>query len=229
MRTAALTALVRRTRRDRVARSLIMDTAGTVVLNVANVALNLTAVLLLSRLLGPGGFGAYASAFAWATVLSVLAVLGLTPLVVRHVASYHSLESWGLMRGLLRRSNQSVALSAALTIAVAVPVGYFIYSDEPELLHPFWIALLLVPLISLTSLRQAAMQGLGRVVLGRVPETVVWPAIFIVLIAAAATTLDDDFDASWATALQVALRPARSAWERFFCAGPTGAGAPSES
>jgi O-antigen/teichoic acid export membrane protein len=203
LRSAELTALVRRTRRDGVARGLILGTAGTVGLNVANVVLNLAVVLLLSRLLGPSGFGAYASAFAWATVLSVLAVLGLTPLVVRQVASYHSLESWGLLRGLLRRSNQSVALSSALTIVVAAVAGYLIYGAKPELLHPFWVGLLLVPLISLTSLRQAAMQGLGRVVLGRIPETIGLPMVFIGLVAAAAIKLDDDFTASWATALQV--------------------------
>jgi O-antigen/teichoic acid export membrane protein len=106
------------------------------------------------------------------------------------------------LRGLLRRSNQSVALASALTIVVAAVVGYLIYGATPELLYPFWIALLLVPLIALTSLRQAAMQGLGRVVLGRVAETIALPLIFIGLVAAAALTLDN-FTAGWATALQV--------------------------
>jgi O-antigen/teichoic acid export membrane protein len=189
---------------DSVARGLLLGTIGTVTLNVASVCLNFALVLLLSRQLGVSGYGAYASAFAWAGVLSVVAVLGLTPLVVRHVASYHAFESWGLLRGLLRRSNQSVALASAVTIAVAAGVGWLIYGQEPELLYPFWIALLLVPLIALTSIRQAAMQGLGRVVLGRIPETLVMPALFICLAAAAASALDDDFTAVWATALQVA-------------------------
>lgn len=186
------------------ARSLLLGTIGTVVLNVASVGLNFALVLLLSRLLGVSGFGAYASAFAWASVLSILAVLGLTPLVVRQVASYHAFESWGLLRGLLRRSNQSVAVSSILTIAIASAVGWLIYGGQPELLRPFLIALLLVPLIALTSIRQAAMQGLGRIVLGRIPETLVAPALFIGLAAAGASALDDDFTASWATALQVA-------------------------
>ncbi len=36
--------------------------------------------------------------------------------------------------------------------------------------HPFVIGMLLVPLIALTRLRQAAMNGIGRVVLGQTPE-----------------------------------------------------------
>ena len=159
MKAAELTTLLRRARGDGVAHGLLLGTVGTAVLNVAAVTLNFALVLLLSRQLGTSGYGAYASAFAWAGVLSVVAVLGLTPLVVRQVASYHSFESWGLLRGLLRRSNQSVAFSSALTIASAAGIGWLIYGTRPELLHPFWIALLLVPLIALTSLRQAAMQG----------------------------------------------------------------------
>lgn len=204
MRPAAVTTLLHRMRADQVARGLVLGTAGTVVLNVSAVVLNLGAVLLLTRLLGASGYGAYASAYAWAAVLSVVAVLGLTPLVVRHVAAYHSLGSWGLLRGLLRRSNQSVLLSSAVTIGVAAILGRLVYGGRPELLHTFWIALLLVPLIALTSLRQAAMQGLGRVVVGRIPETIVSPLLFIGLAALAAIALDDDFVAVWATGTQVA-------------------------
>ena len=172
-------------------------------LNVGAVVLNLALVLLLSRLLGPSGYGAYASAFAWAFLLSFVAVLGLGPLVVRQVASYHSFESWGLLRGMLRRSNQSVALASTLTMVVAAGVGWLVYRSQPELLHAFWIALLLIPLIAFATLRQAALQGLGRVVLGRIPETIVAPVLFICLAAAAATSLDDDFTAGWAVAMQV--------------------------
>src|SRR5262249_43331971 len=61
----------------------------------------------------------------------------------------------------------------------AVVLGWSIYGGRPELLHPFLVALALVPLTAFTSLRQAAMQGLGRVVAGRIPETVLVPALFI--------------------------------------------------
>jgi O-antigen/teichoic acid export membrane protein len=165
---------------------LLIGTAGTVALNVGGMALNFLLIVLLSRLLGSSGYGAYASAFAWASVLAVVAVLGLVPLVVRHVASYRARESWGLLRGLLRRSNQSVALSSAVTVAAAAVAGTFIYEGQPELLHPFLIALALVPLIALTSLRQAAMQGLGRVILGRVPETILAPTLLITFAASLA-------------------------------------------
>jgi O-antigen/teichoic acid export membrane protein len=188
---------------DGESRRLLLGTAGTVALNVASVALNLAVVLLLTRLLGPDGFGAYASAYAWAVVLSVLAVLGLTPLVIRYVASYSSNGNWGLLRGLLRRTNQSVAIASAAIAASAALAGFLLYRQRPELLHPFWIGLPLVPLIALTSVRQAAMQGLGRVVLGRVPETLALPILLIALASSASLAFGDGFGASWAIASHV--------------------------
>ena len=185
-------------------RALVLGTIGTFGLNALAVVLNFVLVLVLSRSLGAEGYGAYASALAWAGVLSMVAVLGLTPLVVRHIAAYHASEAWGLLRGLLRRANQLVGLASVVTILVAAPIGWLIYRDRPALLQPFLIALLLVPLIPLASLRQAAMQGLGRVVLGRTPDTAIAPTLFIVAIVVAGSALGDRFTATWATGLQVA-------------------------
>ncbi len=182
---------------------LVLDTAGTAGLNVALFVLNFGLVLLLSRLLGADGFGVYASALAWASVLSVIAVLGLTPLVVRHTAEYATTGALGLLHGLLQRTNQAVLLVSSGTVAVAAAIGWLIYDDTPALLYAFWVALALVPLIALTSLRQAAMQGLGRVVLGRVPETIVAPALTIALVGAVALA-SDWLSPARATGLQVA-------------------------
>ena len=183
-------------------RGLFADTAGTVALNGSTIVLGFGATLLLSRILGVSGYGAYAFAFAWASVLAVPALLGLTPLVIRHVAAYRAREEWGPLRGILRRSNQAVALSAGSLVALGAVLGWAAHRSEPELVRPFWIGLLLVPIIALTALRQAAMQGLGRVVVGRLPETIVAPALFIVLIGGGAL-VGDALSPSSAIALQV--------------------------
>ena len=188
---------------SRVARGgLVADTAGTVALNGSTIVLGFASTLLLSRILGVSGYGAYAFAFAWASVLAVPALLGLTPLVIRHVAGYRAREEWGPLRGILRRSNQAVSVSAASLVALGVLLGWAAHRSEPELLHPFWIGLLLVPIIALTALRQAAMQGLGRVVVGRLPETIIAPALFIVLIGVGALA-GDSLSPTSAVALQV--------------------------
>jgi len=187
-----------------IGRSVLVGATGTVALNVSAMALNFVIALVLARTLGSAGYGAYAFALAWATVLAVPASLGITPLVVRHVAAYAEEGSWGLLRGLVRRTNQVVAASSVLIVVGAAAVGWLLHDSSSGLLGPFLVGLLLVPLIALTSLRQAALQGLHRVVLGRTPDTLVLPGVFLLLVAVAAERLGDGFEAEWATGLNVA-------------------------
>jgi O-antigen/teichoic acid export membrane protein len=191
--------------RDRTVRksTLLGGTAATVVVNLGTTGLNFLLTVTLSRLLGVEGYGAYAFAFAWATALSSAAVLGLSPLVVRNVAAYALAASWGLLKGVLRRANQVVLVSSALIVGPAAAAGWFLKRGEPELLHPYLIGLLLVPLIALASLRQAALQSLHRIVLGRLPEAIVAPSLVILVSAALAAVLDERFSATAAMAVHV--------------------------
>lgn len=195
-------------------RGLAAEAAGTAGLNVATVALNFAITVVLSRLLGAGAYGAYAFGLAWAVVLSVPANLGLPPLVVRSIAAYEARSDWGLLRGLLRRSNQAVlGVSAAIAAGAAI-VGIVLVHDD-RLLRPFLVGLLLVPLTALTSLRQAAMQGFRRVVIGRTPETVIAPLVFLASLGIVGLAARSSLTPSIALALNAAaalLALAAGAW-----------------
>lgn len=183
---------------------VVRDAAGTLILNTGTVILNFAIVLALSRALGATGYGAYAFALAWASVLSVASMLGLNSVVVRNVAAYHATSAWGLMRGLVIWSQRSVAAASCTIAALAVLVGWLVGVGESDFSRAYAIALVLVPLISLTAMRQAAMQGLGRVVLGRTPETTISPLLFLVFLGLAAILLDERISPSWAVSLNVA-------------------------
>jgi O-antigen/teichoic acid export membrane protein len=186
-----------------VEKALILGATGSALLNVAQIFLNFFVTLSLAHLLGASGVGIYAYAFAWASVLAVPSVLGLTPLVVRHVAAYRVQGEWGLLRGLLARANHAVVLSSALLVTGGAIACLLVNGARREFLYPVLVSLLLIPIVALTSIRQAAMQGLGRVVLGRTPETLVAPALFLVLVSST-WVLPVDLSATWAVALQVA-------------------------
>src|SRR5713101_1715623 len=84
---------------------LLLQASGTLLLNSGTLVINFAITLALSRFLGADGYGAYAFAFAWAALLSAVAGLGLSALVVRVTASAHALGRWGLLHGMLRWSN----------------------------------------------------------------------------------------------------------------------------
>lgn len=182
-------------------RGLARGVVGTLGLNVSTTVLNFVLALALARLLGADGYGAFSFALAWAMVLSSVAGLGVSPLVVRHVASMHARQDWPGLRGLLRWSNTLVACTSLLTMAIAALCAWLLL-DRQTLLWPLLIGLGLVMPTALVIVRQSTMQGLGLVVLGRIPESIVAPGLFLLLAAVVGLTWDG-FSASSAVALMV--------------------------
>jgi O-antigen/teichoic acid export membrane protein len=141
--------------------------------------------LILTRLLGAAEYGVYAYVLAWVNFLCIPALIGLDQVLIRQVAAGQVESEWGAVRGLLRWSNRVVL---SLSLAIALLAGAIAWALARHVnsaqLSAFLIALVLLPLLSLTRLRQAAMQGLHHVVAGQLPESLVQPAIFISLILA---------------------------------------------
>lgn len=181
---------------DRV--SVFGQGAGNALLNGTAFVVNFATTLLLSRLLGADGFGAYAFAFSLVLLLSVAARLGVTAVLVREITEYRLSGSWGFVRGILRRANQGVLLASLVVCALAAAGFSLTGWPEGDLHRPSLLALPLVPLIAVTSVRQGVMQGFGRVVLGRAPETAIMPAVLLLGAGALGLVLGDRFSASWA-------------------------------
>ena len=177
---------------------------GNASLNAATLVLNFGLTLLLSRLLGTHGFGEYSFAIAFSTLLAVPAMLGLTPLLIREVASYRVQSRWPEIRGLLRRANEVVVVSSLLLAAAGAGVCWLLGWPDGRFFHPALLALALVPLVGITSVRQGAMQGFGRIVVGRSPEAGVSPALTILFCGSLALAAGARFSASWAVAANVA-------------------------
>lgn len=162
---------------------LLAGTGGLLGLRIAFGGLSFTLTILLARALGTGGFGVYSYAFAWIVLLGAPAILGMDQLVVREIAGYHLNSEWGLMRGLLRMANWAVFLTSLGLALLAATVSWVLRGRwAPQTLPCFWVALLLLPLIALTRVRQAALQGLHRVVLGSIPERLIQPSLLLTLV-----------------------------------------------
>lgn len=185
---------------------LIRGASGTFALQIISMGLGFLTGLLLARLLGAAGYGAYAYALSWIAVLGVPAVLGLDTLLVRDVAAYRVRSSWGLTSGLLRRANQAVML-VSITLAGLAALVAWALSDrfDAGVLPTLLVALVLLPLVSLVRLRQAALRGLQQVVLGQVPETLVRPFLFLALTGGIFFYFGDGFVPAWAMVLNVVV------------------------
>jgi O-antigen/teichoic acid export membrane protein len=183
---------------------LLRDVTSTFGLKVAYSGLNFALGVVLARLLGATGFGAYNYAIAWMSLLNTLAVLGLDKLLVREIAICHAKSEWGRMRGLLRWTS-GVVLCTACSLALLVAAFTCLLAGRlnPLVLTTFWIALLLLPFLALMKLRQAVMQGLLHVVSGQVAEMLLFPLLLLGAVGGAHLLLGHGLTASWAMGMNV--------------------------
>jgi O-antigen/teichoic acid export membrane protein len=159
---------------------MIRGTSGTLVLKVINSGLMLLISLVLARILGARGYGAYAYAISWVTLFAMLATAGLSGLLTREVARYRVLEDWPPLRGILRWSDRVVLLaSLAFAGAGAASLWWLQPNLEPVVAGCLWVGLLLLPLMAILQLRGSSTRGLGKVVEAQMPTMVVLPGTFL--------------------------------------------------
>lgn len=151
---------------------------------VIHVGLEFLTMLLFANLLGVAAFGVYAIAMSCATVLGVPAAAGFDRLLIREVAALRAAERWGALRGILQRATQAALASSALLALALAGFAQWVWGAA-SLRDALWLAAVLLPLVAFARLRQAALQGLGRVPSGLFPETIVQPASALVLAALA--------------------------------------------
>ncbi len=165
---------------------VVMRAAGTFGFRIWFMMAVLVANVLLARWLGEEGLGTYVLVTNWVGVLSIPVIFGLDRLLIREVAVYCNRAQWGLLKGILRWATLQTLLIAATIMAVAAAVGWFVIpSTEYRPLTTFFIALIILPLGSLLTVKQSALRGLHRILLSQTLEMLVLPTLFMVLFVSA--------------------------------------------
>jgi O-antigen/teichoic acid export membrane protein len=181
-------------------RGLAANSLGVMAMRIGSMGLGFVSTVILARYLGASGYGIYAWALAWATVLQLIATLGLDTLTIREIAAQKTQATWSAIRGLLR-SGPLIVLCSSLTVAAGVIAAGLAFVS-PAQQTTFVIAVAMVPVLALTNVREGAMQGLGRVIPSRLPEDLFRPSIFIALLAIGWSVLSLSRSAPTAMALQ---------------------------
>lgn len=162
---------------------LVQESVGNFALRIVSLGFTFLISIFLARLLGTQGYGEFTYAFAWVFLLVALAVMGFDKLLIRYISVYRSKQQWGLMRGIIRRSQQAVLIISLFVMVIAAITGLLVSGFEKSgLLVAFLLALLMLPVYALVRVKQTSMQGLNFVVRSQVPEIVFQPILFILLI-----------------------------------------------
>lgn len=161
---------------------LVKGVLGTTSLKLAFSFLGFLVAMVLAKSLGPSGYGTYSFVMALVGFLTIPSELGIPNLAVREIAIANAKQDWSRMRGFTIWAHRVTAI-LSLALIAAGGAGLLIWGDrlEPHKLTCMWLALLLVPLISVGALRGAMLRGLRKVLLGQLPEQVIRPAALLVL------------------------------------------------
>jgi len=178
--------LARKVVKESLGNRVVTGAAGLLAFRAAFNGLSFALNVVLARMLGASGLGIYSYAFAWMLLLMVPAMLGMDQLVVREIAASSARTEWGRVRGILRKATKVVSLASLTIVLIAgIVSGAAAQWTDTQIHVTFLVALVLLPLTTLTRLRQCAMQGLNRVALGTLPEMVVQPAVLIAFLGIA--------------------------------------------
>ncbi len=174
-------------------------------LKIGNLFLGLLTTIILARILGASEFGLYTYALTLVGFLGLLANIGLPNLLVREVAKYSSLGNWIRLKDILRSANILVIVVAGVISFLAALVTIFISSGcSSNDIIVFYIAIALLPLRALASVREATLRGLHRVISGQLPESLVRPLIFLAVVVAVTVLLGErSVNAEFAMVAQV--------------------------
>jgi len=159
---------------------LFKSSAGIITIRVISRGLAFIISLILARLLGAKEYGIYVYSLGWIGFLFVPTVIGFDRLLIRDISVCKTRSDWSLMRGLVNLS-QRAAMSSSFIVVVAavfISIGLGINSD-PIFMHTFFLALILIPISVLVTLKQSILKGLEKVVLGHVPEMLIKPFLLL--------------------------------------------------
>ena len=171
-------------RRGNLGAALIKGVFGTAGIRVAQAAIGFVTAIVLAKMLGPSGYGTYTFVMAVVAFVAMPTELGIPGLAVREIAVANARKDWNHMRGFIVRAHQVNAV-LVVTILVLATAALVIWGDrlDIEKRKCMWLGLLIIPLLSLGSLRGAMLRGLRRTVLGQLPELIVRPMTLLVLIS----------------------------------------------
>lgn len=166
---------------------LIRGVSGSFGVQVIGMVLSLASGVVLARALGVTSYGYYAYALAWLELFKVPVVFGYPLLIQRELAVLSARGEWGVVRGLLRRTNQSVLAIAVVLVIGVLAVGRMSTNTifgNPQQFEVLEAAVLMLPMLGVSGVRIGALNGLHRATQGLLPENIVRPLVALLGVGA---------------------------------------------
>ena len=170
-------------RRLEVDPSFVSLVTSSAVVSIVGAGFAFLVGIQLARILGSEAYGQYGLVMSIIAIISVPTRIGLPQLLTRELASYQVQNNWGLIRGI---QGWATKINLALSAVVILLIVLWLKVAAHELSRPVQLTLLaglvLIPLMGQTSLREASLRGLQHIVRAQLPDVLIRPAFFSLLL-----------------------------------------------
>ena len=159
--------------------------AGVGGLTGIDLGLGLLIAILLARALGVEGLGIYSLALATVTIAGIPVELGLPNLIMREIAHCEIDPESGAVKGVLIFATVVIVMMCCIVIPPMLMFrGALVPGDELTRNAMLPTALGLIPLSAFGKAIGAALAGKQRIISGLVPQRLVRPGIFAIILVA---------------------------------------------
>lgn len=185
------------------------NAAFAFLVRIASAAILYASQIVLARWMGDAEYGIYVVVWTWVLLLGGLSTLGLSTAMMRLLPQQREHGALDLMRGLLLGGRVApVAFSVAVAIAGLLGLRQFGHTMGSHYLLPAYLALVCLPLITLTDLQDGIGRANGWVGVALLPPYVVRP---LMVLAAMIVAHEAGLEMSAATAVAAAIVAAAAA------------------
>jgi O-antigen/teichoic acid export membrane protein len=133
--------------------------------------------VVAGRILSPDNYGLFSFVLSIVSIFVLVANMGWTTALMKLVPHYIHDENWSMLKGVLFRSHQmSLSLSVFFSMVLLV-LSYFI--PNPDKSTAFYFSSWLLPIMTLTRLRQVVFQGLYHVRGSILPDEIITPILMV--------------------------------------------------
>lgn len=154
--------------------------SGGLLIKASNVLINVVSTALLTNTLGAAQYGHYVLFVSFLTILAAFSHLGFPQVLLMEATRYKTQGGVDLSR-VIRRVHLWVLVLLCLTFGL----GYFLFLPNVEFtqLEILFFGLPILAFTALGRLRSSVVRGLGRVLIGQLPESVIRPILILALVA----------------------------------------------
>jgi O-antigen/teichoic acid export membrane protein len=170
---------------------------------IASAVILYVSQIVLARWMGDTEYGIYVVVWTWILLLGGLSALGLSTAMMRLLPEQREHGALDLMRGLLLGGRVvPMAFSVALALAGLLGLRFFGSAMDSHYLVPAYLALVCLPLVTLTDLQDGIGRANGWVGVALLPPYVVRP---IMVLGAMIIAHEAGLEMSAATAVAAAI------------------------